>query len=260
MPKIITGPFEAERTRTLLAKNGDLKGFKETYSKKNALMIQDSNLHKFWDNLFSGNVNGVNKGSIFRDKKRTISRFFSKRKGRMLSVGFGAGEIEEEIAKSNNKIEIFGIDISRAAVENMSCLRVGSFIQGNILKIPFKSSYFDFVLALDVLEHIPSTKTFKGYRELRRVLKSKGILIVSVPINENLEEMVKEGKNPNFHLRVYTPEILKAELGTFGFSIIKEIYLYAFNKFYLLKSFLVKKFFFLKLRKPNLLIIIAKKV
>lgn len=257
--KVIANPFDVEKMRTIFANRGDLKSFKESYSKKNIPEIQNFNTIEFWDNIFSNGGNNVEKSPIFMDKKRKISTFLSKKKGKLLSVGFGTGAIEKEVRRLNNEIELFGIDISNKAVENLSNSTTGFFIKGDILKIPFKSSFFDFILALDVLEHISPTKTFNGYQELKRVLRKNGFLILSVPLNENLEKMVAEERNLNSHVRVYTPEILKAELKTFGFTLVKEIYLYAFYKFYLLKTFLVKNLFFLKIRKPNLLIIIARK-
>ena len=93
----------------------------------------------------------------------------------------------------------------------------------------------DIVLVLDVLEHLPTNKTYEAYSELIRVLKPGGTLIVSVPLNEGLEEMLKHGKNPNGHLRAYTPDILKTELKLSGFKIIRECYLFAFSKLYFLK-------------------------
>lgn len=252
-------PFEVERMRSVFASSGDLKSFKESYSKKNTPEIKRFGIDGFWDNFFSKKVDELNKSSVFKDKKRKVCSLLSDKKGKLLSVGFGTGAIEKEISKLNKKIELFGIDKSKKAVENFSCSTIGYFKRGDILKIPFKSSSFDIVLALDILEHVSPTKIFQGYRELKRVLKSGGFLVVSVPLNEDLEKMVEKGENPNLHLRAYTPEILKAELGIFSFIILKEIYLYAFSRFYSIKMCLVKMLFFLKIRDPNLIIIMAKK-
>ena len=43
--------------------------------------------------------------------------------------------------------------------------------------LPFRSSYFDIVLCMQVLEHVEETK--KTLKEIRRVLKVKGRLILS---------------------------------------------------------------------------------
>ena len=78
-----------------------------------------------------------------------------------------------------------------------------------------------------------------------------------MPLNEGLEEMIKQGKNPNAHVRIYTPDLIRAEIEIAGFKILKQKLLFAFNKYYLLKSFLVK--FLPGFRQPNGIIIIAQK-
>lgn len=254
-----TNPFDVERRRTIFAKRGDFKSFRETYSKKNIPEIRNFNTVNFWNNLLFDSENNLEKSPIFIDKKRKIVSFLSNKKGKLLSIGFGTGSVEKEIARSNKNIKLFGLDISNKAVESLSCKKIGRFIKGDISKIPFGSSNFDFILILDVLEHIPPTKTFVAYRELKRVLKKNGLLILSVPLNENLESLVSKGKNVNSHLREYTPEIIRAELQTFDFILIKKIYLFAFSRFYLLKTFLIKMLSIFKIRNPNLIIVVAKK-
>ena len=93
----------------------------------------------------------------------------------------------------------------------------------------------------------------------KQLLKNGGVFIVSVPLNEGLEVMIKKGINPNAHVRVYTPAILKAELILSGFRIIKEKYLYAFHKNYRLKTFLANMLGFLG-KSPNNVIVIAEKL
>lgn len=53
---------------------------------------------------------------------------------------------------------------------------------GSIYKLPFKDNYFDSIIASEILEHLTDDK--KALRELYRVLKKGGTLLVSVP-NKN---------------------------------------------------------------------------
>ncbi len=76
-------------------------------------------------------------------------------------------------------------------------------------------------------------------------------------MNEGLEEMVKSGFNPNAHVRVYTKELIKAELEMVGFRVVKHRLLYAFHKNYWIKSLLTKLFGLNK--KPNNIVLLAQK-
>jgi len=79
-----------------------------------------------------------------------------------------------------------------------------------------------------------------------------------VPLNEGLEAMISKGKNPNAHVRIYTPELIKAELEINGFKILKVKKLFAFHNLYKLKTF-IAKYLLRKKSHYNNIIIFAQK-
>lgn len=218
--------------------------------------ISNKNNGKKWDKLNTDNWSILDKSPIFNDKISTICKFLKNKSGNLLDVGFGNGFIEEKLR--NSKISLYGIDISRLAVKNLKRKVRGIFKTGSIFKIPFSSNYFNFVLVTDVLEHISPGFTFKAIKELKRVLKINGYLIVSVPLNELAYELSERNTNLNLHVRIYTSEILRTELEIFGFKIIKEYNFFAFRKLYKFKKLILTILPF-RIRKPNLLIVLAKK-
>lgn len=60
------------------------------------------------------------------------------------------------------------------------------FINGSIDFLPFLDNYFDAATVLEVLEHLPTELQIKGLEETNRVLKSQGVLIISVPYKEKI--------------------------------------------------------------------------
>jgi hypothetical protein len=88
-------------------------------------------------------------------------------------------------------------------------------------------------------------------------LKSGGRLIISVPLNEGLEEMLLVGHNPNAHTRIYSPDLIKSELIISGFTVKSEKYIYAFRRQYYLKSLIAN--FIPGIKKPNGIIVSAIK-
>ncbi|EKD42848.1 MAG: Glycosyl transferase group 1 [uncultured bacterium] len=247
--------FEDERLRHKLAENNELKRFRSTYSK--SLKVINKNSSRFWDYKIVDDQSRLLRSPIYRDKIQIIYKYLKNKEGKLLDIGFGPGHLEKKLSKKS-KLTLFGLDISKIAVENARNRLKGKYLVGNIYKLPYMPASFDFILALDILEHLPPEKVFLAYKEIAKVLKDGGILVVSIPLNENLEQMMLKGRNPNAHLRVYTPLILKTELKLSGFKIVSEKYLSAFRTKYKLKSLLVK-LSPIKLKKPNLLILVLKK-
>lgn len=246
-------PFQVEEKRDFYGAKDSFSKFKKLYL-KDIPSIKNNNSSELWNRLNFSRSKRLQASPIYVDKVSTILRFLKNKNGKLLDVGFGKGYLERRLKDGN--ISLFGIDISNKSVNDIRWSVNGNFKKGSILNIPFRSDTFDYALCLDVLEHISPRYTFKALGELNRVLKSKSILIVSVPLNEGLEEMVKKNINPNAHVRSYTFNILKAELKICGFSVEKKIYLSAFETNYFLKKMINQ---ILKIREPNLLIVIAKK-
>lgn len=249
-------PLEIEKLRHKYTKEGSLIQFRKLYS-TNLVKIPNMNVGGVWDVLNKKTKMCLERSPIYKNKTNIILKFLCQKQGNLLDVGFGSGFIEKKLCNTN--LKLFGIDISRESVSNLNNEAKGVFKIGTVLKIPFKSNYFDFVLLLDVLEHISFDKTFEALRELDRVLKKEGYLIISVPLNEGLKNLLKAGHNPNMHVREYTPEILKLELKLYDFCIEKEYSLYAFERYYLIKKILTK-IFFKAFKKANLYIVIARKI
>lgn len=105
---------------------------------------------------------------------------------RVLEIGCGRGGFSSMLArKTNRPKEIIAADFSATAIdiaENCS-RKVGiggiNWIVADIQDIPFPDSYFDTVFSFETIEHVPNPE--KAVRELARVLKPNGRLILTVP-------------------------------------------------------------------------------
>ncbi len=255
--KLLEQIFLDDHLRGNLAKRGDILCLKKTYDfRKFVKGLDNLNSGSHWVKMTQKTTENLISSPVYIDKINTILKFLRQKNGRLLSIGFGNGFLEKKLVVGG--YQVFGIDPSKGLVTTAKKEIEGYFVEGVADFLPYESSFFDFVMALDVMEHIQAPKILKVLREVKRVLKKNGVFIISIPLNEHLEELVAAGSNPNSHMRVYTPDILRMELGFFGFSIFKEYFLYAFKSFYKLKTFVIR-LLPLKLRKPNLLILFAKK-
>ena len=257
-------PFELEKLRADLATRHKYSSLRKMY-KKSYKEIKDLNSPGFWDNLNQTSTILKTQNPIAWNRLNHVARLIPDSSKSVLDIGFGSASLEDIVFESKNKKDYnwFGIDISPKSVKYASQkYPFAKFNIGSIDKLNFKLNSFDCVIVLEVLEHISPSKTFSALSETKRVLKSKGYLIVSVPLNEGLKDMIKVGKNPNAHVRIYTPDLIKAELKITGFEIIKTKKLYAFHTHNQLKS-LLSDFLNLvgiRVRLPNNIILIARKI
>ena len=130
---------------------------------------------------------------------------------RILDVGCGTGANLKMLA-AYGKAE--GVDISPQAVDFCHERGLDSVKLGAIEQLPYESDSFELVTALDVIEHLDDD--IAGLREMRRVLRPDGRILVFVPAFMFLWGVQDDVSN---HRRRYTlPSLLKA-IEEAGFSV-----------------------------------------
>jgi len=130
---------------------------------------------------------------------------------RILDVGCGTGANLKMLA-AYGKAE--GVDISPQAVDFCHERGLDSVKLGAIEQLPYESDSFELVTALDVIEHLDDD--IAGLREMRRVLRRDGRILVFVPAFMFLWGVQDDVSN---HRRRYTlPRLLKA-VEEAGFSV-----------------------------------------
>lgn len=108
-----------------------------------------------------------------------------------------------------NAKQVYGIDISQEAI-NEAITRYGNriqFEQGSMEKLNFDDHTFDTVVCLEGIEHVPPEVGEEFIIESHRVLRHKGILLMSSPQHETR----KHSGNP-YHVKEYSPVELMALL------------------------------------------------
>ncbi|MBI4637178.1 MAG: class I SAM-dependent methyltransferase [Candidatus Rokubacteria bacterium] len=102
---------------------------------------------------------------------------------RVLEVGYGSGTSLLEL--DDRFREVHGVDahgyggrIAEIFARHGVRLRLS---RGSVDALPYASERFDAVLALSILEHLPVDSQDGAMREIRRVLRPGGIVVVGVP-------------------------------------------------------------------------------
>lgn len=247
-----------EYRRNFFAVTNNYKKLIKEYSSK-CINIPNHNTSTLWDKKnFESDFSRRNNPIAF-DRLRIVNKYLPTKNVRILNIGFGSGNLEKTFTDNKQiglSVKWSGIDISAKSVAQAKINYPNfSFYLSNIESASFPLNNFDIVIALEVFEHISPTSVFPVLKKIKSFLKPQGKLLISIPINEGLEDMLYKGENLNAHTRIYTPELISSELEINKFIVEKIYRLYAFHKYYYIKKIIVQ--FLPFLRKPNNIVIMA---
>jgi len=146
--------------------------------------------------------------------------------GRLLDIGCGAGTYINSVKKENPLLELYGVDVSRRAIKMARVYYPEiDFKVANINHLPYPTNYFDAVVLRHVLEHLGDPK--QDLSEVRRVLRPKGLLYSSTPIEGDpliLSAPLKYAEKYHGHKRRFSRESLKSLMRDSGFNIKRFYY------------------------------------
>jgi SAM-dependent methyltransferase len=118
----------------------------------------------------------------------------------ILDAGCGSGRNMVELSGFGT---VVGLEPSERGAEVARARGVGEVVVAGIDAMPFDGSRFDLITLLDVLEHIEDDRG--ALRELRRVARPGGVLLITVPAYPRLWSSHDE---LNRHCRRYTRPML----------------------------------------------------
>ncbi|HEX3693149.1 MAG TPA: class I SAM-dependent methyltransferase [Solirubrobacteraceae bacterium] len=105
-----------------------------------------------------------------------VERLALPARARILDAGCGSGRNMVELARHG---EVTGVELSPTSVRLARDRQVGEVLEGSVLDMDLDEGSFDLTVSLDVIEHLQDDVA--ALRELRRVTKPGGALLVTVP-------------------------------------------------------------------------------
>jgi SAM-dependent methyltransferase len=142
--------------------------------------------------------------------ERAIERLGLPDRASILDAGCGSGRNMIELARYGS---VTGVELSDASVELARERHSGEVLEGSVMDMPIDADTFDLVVSLDVIEHLDDD--VGALRELRRVTRPGGALLVTVPAYQWLWSGHDE---INHHRRRYSRRTLLAAAEAAGWS------------------------------------------
>ena len=148
--------------------------------------------------------------------KEIFSIYFPKKNEKILDIGCGAGVFSFELARRG--FDVIGIDYSEDAIrlcKNLAerfNLNNAEFIKEDAMSMGIKSDSFDVIYAADFFEHLTLPAFNRVIKEIHRVMKINGKLIIWSPYPDHWIEQLKKRNI-----------LLKQDKSHFGLDYIKDI-------------------------------------
>ena len=149
----------------------------------------------------------------------------------ILDIGCYDGTFLSLIKNRNNNF--YGIDASKYGIREALKKKIKAklFFFDDRTKIPFRSGFFDLIIAGEIIEHIYDTDFF--LEEIYRLLKKDGFLLISTPNIASLGrrlmlllgvspiiEISPNRRDSSGHIRYFTFRDLESLLETHRFSVV----------------------------------------
>ena len=105
-------------------------------------------------------------------------------KAKILDIGCGKGYLLYDFLKILPNADIYGLDISRYALENCKPEIKDKLILGNAKELPFDDNFFDLVISINTLHCLEAPYLFSALKEMERVGNRHKYLCVESYRNE----------------------------------------------------------------------------
>ncbi|MFQ5786538.1 MAG: class I SAM-dependent methyltransferase [Thermodesulfobacteriota bacterium] len=226
--------FMVSRLREQIKKDSSIKEFSRVYDEYNKFLQKycpnNANGHTF---LYRSNVRS-------NPVKRFVLRYVLQDKN-VLELGIGDGTVSGTLAHKAN--HVVGVDVSqfivKSAKERYKGIEAFGIRWMDARHLDLSPDFFDYVIGLDLVEHLPFEDIHLHIMEVNKVLKNGGIYLIWTVLKCMNE------KEEDLHLKVYSLKELAGLLEQSGFEVtLYDVRFILFNKIVRIPRVLNRAIFF----------------
>ena len=111
---------------------------------------------------------------------RYLLEFYQIKDGmKILDIGCAKGFLLYEIIKINPTLKVYGVDISKYAIENAKEEVKFNLLEASADNLPFDDNYFDLVISINTIDHLDRDGCIKALYEIERIKKENSFIMVN---------------------------------------------------------------------------------
>ena len=161
---------------------------------------------------------------------RNVTGRLGVREGdKVLDAGCSDGRFLEYLCRKTPSSGLYGVDFAVSSLKALAAKGLGSYsLCGDVSSLPFRDKVFDRVASIQVIHHIPSKEgRIEALREIGRVMKDNGTMVVTVLNRKTWHDKVANGKEgpliavPDINVYLYDPEDIHEEAGAAGLFVVE---------------------------------------
>ena len=143
--------------------------------------------------------------------------------GPICDMGCGPGQIARYLHRKG--VQTLGVDLSPNMVAEAGRLNPEiHFHQGDMLSLPDEDDSWGGIAAFYCIIHIPREQIVDALREMKRVLKPGGILLVTFHIGQEIKHLDEWWEKPvNLDFAFYLPAEMESWLKEAGYKLIETL-------------------------------------
>jgi SAM-dependent methyltransferase len=139
--------------------------------------------------------------------------------GPICDLGCGPGQVARYLHRQG--VDALGVDLSPQMIAEASRLNPDvPFHVGNMLSLPDRDESWGGIAAFYCIIHIPRAQVVDALREMKRVLRPGGVLLVTFHIGEEILHVDEYYEKPvDLDFKFYQPQEMEAWLEEAGFEL-----------------------------------------
>ncbi|NGX28414.1 MAG: 23S rRNA (guanine(745)-N(1))-methyltransferase [Candidatus Anoxychlamydiales bacterium] len=155
------------------------------YPKHEAAQIAKKFGKDYWDGDRKVGYGGFKYDGRWKSVAEKLAKHYNLKPGqKVLDIGCGKGFLLYDLTQVVPGLEIFGIDISKYAIENSKEEIKNNLQVADANNLPFEDSSFDLIISITTLHNLHCFNLEKALKEVMRVGKDKQYIVVESYRNE----------------------------------------------------------------------------
>ncbi|MFZ1527349.1 MAG: class I SAM-dependent methyltransferase [Ferruginibacter sp.] len=190
----------------------------------------DEKVARFWN--FRNSFKPYDSTWFTKQAGGALLNFINKKvslKGKVLDYGTGKGFLVKRILDDFPDLFVYACDfteslVTETNVQNKNHTKFKGCTYINSLPSVYLENFFDFVFLIETIEHLTDNYLNASLQEIKRILKPGGVVIISTPNEEVLENTYVHCADCGAtfhhmqHIRSWSAQSLGAKMNEFSFS------------------------------------------